>query len=170
MLAMCVFVSHEACKASNTSSKRGHCSEQIISRRLTSLESKQAIRPQTTHSETRRGPQRGFSGPLAAGGCERPPNTKAACRLPRARTPADATAADAAPAGRLDSGNRRPAGLPAGSSTRTNKQPKKTLAAKQNGDRIKTPREPVPRDARTEKIRRRDPLRRTCNKPLVPRE
>ena len=39
----------------------------------------------------------------------------------------------AAPAGRLDSGNRRPAGLPAESSTWTNKQPKKlfeTLAAR----------------------------------------
>ena len=47
-----------------------------------------------------------------------------------ARTPADATAANAAPAGRRDSRNGPPAGLPAGSCPSTNKQPKKTLAAK----------------------------------------
>ena len=53
----------------------------------------------------------------------RPQSCPAAARNRRQRT-------TAAPSGRLDSRNRRPAGLPAGSSTRTNKQPKKTLAAK----------------------------------------
>ena len=39
-----------------------------------------------------------------------------------------------------------------------------------HGDRIKTPREPFSSDTRTPKICGRDPLRRTSNKPLVPRE
>ena len=77
----------------------------------------------------------------------------------------------AAPAGRLDSRNRRPAGLPAGGCPRTNtSSPKRLGCPTSHGDRIKTPREPLPSDARTEKIGRRDPLRRARHFSFLPGE
>ena len=103
-----------------------------------------------------------------------PPNTKAACRLPRARTPADATAADGRASRPTRLTERPPAGLPAGSCPSPNKQPKKlfeTLAARrQHGDRIKTPREPFSSYKRTKTKCSRDALRRARHFSFVPRE
>ena len=100
--------------------------------RLTRLESKHSLRPRATHSGTRRAPQQAPLGLSRRAGANAHQTQKPRAGCP-ARTPADATAANAAPAGRLDSGTRRPAGLPAGSCPSPNKQPKKlfeTLAAR----------------------------------------
>ena len=98
--------------------------------RLTSLESKHSLRPRATHSGTRRRRQQASLGLSRRAGANAHQTQKPRAGCPaRARQPTRPQP-PAAPAGRLDSGNRPPAGLPAGSCPSPNKQPKKTLAAK----------------------------------------
>ena len=74
----------------------------------------------------------------------------------------------AAPAGRRDSGNRPPAGLPAGGCPSTKSFLR--LGCPTDGDRIKTPREPVSSYKRTKTKCSRHPLRRTRHFSFLPRQ
>ena len=158
-----------------------------------------SLRPRATHSGTRRAPQQAFFDLSQRAGANAHQTQKPRAGCPaRARQPSDRSRrprqqADSTP------GTDGPRGCPPVAAqvqisspksflrlwlparTRAwHKQPQKTRTtagrryapstASKHGDRLTPPCEPVPSDARTEKICRRDALRRARHVPLIPGE